>query len=391
VPAAFRTLLEDDADADEGEERPPSHAVIVAVTGDGAGREAPAPDTNAVLRLSTEGRVFHINDNNRLLFAGEEGDFQVSYRRPDGDFGRFSLRQWIATPSPLLPVPPLQPEKLAIVSPKTTDVLQIRPAAVPEGLCLDPRRKGSAVRAAYYSAAFLLIHCVADELMIDETELEVSSLFLDRLPEQGSEGEPIGVLYLNDRLPNGAGFTRWIAREAYRHFSELLSSILGSTPTNRFAADLVSAGHADACDGRCPRCLQNFRNMNYHGLLDWRLGLALLHALKDANYDCGLDGTSGGPELRDWVARAEADRNLFCAAFPDFRPVKHGALPALENGAAVWLVVHPLWAETSARPDNVLAVARAAARAAGKVPRNVDAFNLHARPAWVRYNLLGEG
>ena len=37
-------------------------------------------------------------------------------------------------------------EALAIVAPKTTGVLRIKPATVPDGLCLDPIAPGSATR-----------------------------------------------------------------------------------------------------------------------------------------------------------------------------------------------------------------------------------------------------
>jgi hypothetical protein len=295
VPAAFRTSLREGDDADEAEERSPSHAVVVAVTNDISHPEEMPEETNAVLRLVPDGRVFHLNDNNHRLFEGREGRHTVGYERR-GEWVEFALPgQWIATPSG---APREGNEKLAIASPKTTDVLQVRPRTVPEGLDLNPLSRGSAVRAAYYSAAFLLVNAVADELMIDESELEISSLFLDRLPGQGSAGEPIGVLYLNDRLPNGAGFLRWL----HDHFDYVLASVLGPAPANGFARSLLAPAHAD-CDSRCPGCLQHFRNMNYHGLLDWRLGLSLLRSLADPAHACGLDGCFDTPDLRGWVER----------------------------------------------------------------------------------------
>jgi hypothetical protein len=383
VPAAFRTRLEEGDDADEREERPPGHVVVVAVTRDTKYPETLPENTNAALRLVPDGRVFHINDNNRRLFEGREQRFEVGYFK-DGDWKRFSLeRQWIDASSSQT-YNPESTEKLAIVSPKTTDVLQLWPRSVAEGLNLNPLHPGSAVRAAYYSAAFLLVHALADELMIDESELEISSLHLDRLPGQGSVCEQIGVLYLNDRLPNGAGFTHWV----WDHFGQLLQSVVARTPSNGFAASLLTDEHRRHCDSKCPSCLQHYRNMNYHGLLDWRLGLSLLHVLADPNYPCGLDDRFDTPDLEGWVERARADRDGLCTAFgfeaPDF-----GSLPGLVVDGRAYVVVHPLWGKHSNRKNNVLAQARAAAAGTGLDVHTVDSFNLRTRPAWARFHLLG--
>ena len=88
-------------------------------------------------------------------------------------------------------------------------MLQIRPLDNPNGLALSPARDGSAVKAAYYSAAFLLLHAATDELDVAAEEMEISSLYWEQLPGQGSDAETLGVVFLNDRLPNGAGFTRY--------------------------------------------------------------------------------------------------------------------------------------------------------------------------------------
>jgi hypothetical protein len=199
------------------------------------------------------------------------------------------------------------------------------------------------------------------------------------------------VLFLNDRLPNGAGFTRWLDR----NFTALLLSVLDGS--NRFSARLLSGGHRLRCDARCPLCLQHFRNMNYHGLLDWRLGLALLRVLADERWACGLDGRFTGPELdgwpmsnnqlTDWPGWADVLVRAFCLDF-GYKPNRFGALPGfVDNLGQAVVAIHPLWPEQSNLEDNVLARARLEAGRGGREVKVVDTFNLAARPAWVRSRL----
>jgi hypothetical protein len=389
IPASFRTMLDHDADASEEQERAPGYSVTVAVTA--APENALAPHEpaglNVNLRLVPEGRVYRINDNAGALFEGRSRPFECYYYRGTRRI-RFPLApQWISRE--------FQPgwdgaggEKIALVSPKTTDVLQVRPRSNPSGLALDPLREGSAVRAAYYSAGFLLARAAADELDVDPAEFEVSGLFQDRLPGQGTAGQPVGLLLVNDRLPNGAGFTRWLDR----NFPGLLRSLLNGS--NRFGARLLEEQHRRRCDSKCPVCLQHFRNMNYHGLLDWRLGLAMLRILAEETWVCGLDGDFQGPELGgwpvgngllgDWLSWAAALVAAFCQDF-QFEQQTFGILPGfLDDLGRAFVAAHPLWPKQSNVEDNVLARARLEAGRGGREVEMVDTFNLAVRPAWVR-------
>src|SRR5262249_47322554 len=152
-------------------------------------------------------------------------------------------------------------QHLAIASPKTTDVLRVKPATVPTGLCLDPLKEGAALRAAYYSAAFIIRSSAAEQLDIDPEEIDISNV---RWVEQ-PDGNNLGEIAINDHLPNGAGFTSWI----YDNWTTLLTSIVDlAPPSSSFPGALISSSHRD-CDSSCPDCLRHYRNMSYHGLLDW--------------------------------------------------------------------------------------------------------------------------
>ena len=65
-------------------------------------------------------------------------------------------------------------------------------------------------------------------------------------------------------------------------------------------SELLRNDHPTECDQACYRCLQRYSNQAYHGLLDWRLGLAFLTILDDSSWQCGLDGRFEGPALQDW-------------------------------------------------------------------------------------------
>src|SRR5262249_23773361 len=126
---------------------------------------------------------------------------------------------------------------------------------------------------------------------------------------RGPNGQPVPLLQIADHLVNGAGFA---ARLAAAHGGRsLIGELVGSILTRPREYPLVDFLRADAevdhpreCDQACYRCLQRYSNQAYHGLLDWRLGLAFLQLLHDPAWRCGLDGKFDGPALADWIQLA---------------------------------------------------------------------------------------
>src|SRR5207244_2559013 len=96
----------------------------------------------------------------------------------------------------------------------------------------------------------------------------------------------------------------------------------------------------------------------YHGLLDWRLGLSLLRSLHSPAFAAGLNSDFTLPDLEGWLEFATQRRDSFCESFGCISR-QFGALPGLEVGGLVVLVVHPLW--DTHRPAGLLAEARAVA------------------------------
>ncbi len=296
VPRAFRTdFSRGESAKDEGE--------VAAVGTSSMAESTTTPlalhaGTNTLVGLSEAGRVYRINDSGGNLFEGAMAATTA--------FKKYTLSdQWIDHRYWSSEVTARgATEARAIASPKTTDVLRIRPDDVPAGLSLDPLTPGGGVKAAYYSAAFILRAVVAERLQIAPDELDVCDV---RQIDANGQAK-VGEIVINDHLDNGSGFTRWLCRE----WATVVSETITPPTSQTLAAALVADSHRATCDSSCYNCLQNYRNMVYHGLLDWRLGLSLLRVLASATFSAGLDGDFSVPDLAGWVERAFAMRDEFC-------------------------------------------------------------------------------
>jgi hypothetical protein len=170
-----------------------------------------------------------------------------------------------------------------------------------------------------------------------------------------------------------SGFTDWLAN----HWEEiLLDKILNAQ--NSFAEAIISPEHRQKCDSSCYDCLQQYRNMNYHGLLDWRLGLSLLRVLANSDFRCGLNNDFSTPDLENWVQTATKLRDTFCASF-SCSPQQFGTLPGLVVGEKRVIIVHPLWNQNNS--IGLLADAIATVEDSTQI-RYLNSFNLLRRPSW---------
>ena len=194
-----------------------------------------------------------------------------------------------------------------------------------------------------------------------------------------TSGTRVGEIVLNDHLSNGAGFVAQVAAE----WSDLLEEMIDPPDPGSFMGSILSLKHRRACDSSGYDCLRQYRNMTYHGLLDWRLGVALLRCLRSADFMAGLDGNFATPELDGWLDLAVERRDAFCATFR-CTPRSFGRLPGLQVGTHAVIVVHPLWDQRS--HEGLLAEARA--QTGIQRPRFVDTFNLLRRESWT-YQSLG--
>ncbi|MFA7446570.1 MAG: DUF1998 domain-containing protein, partial [Flavobacteriaceae bacterium] len=245
------------------------------------------------------------------------------------------------------------------------------------------------VRSGYYSAAFLLQRILADKLDVDPTEIEIADISMKVL-EDGTNRR-IAEIILTDELPNGSGFVRYL----YNNFQNILLEVISPHNTSGYLGKIQSGIHQGKCKDACYDCLKVFRNMNYHSLLDWRLGLSLLRVMNDSSFVCGTDGNFDFIELKDWPSFATELRNGFAQSFGFSNTAEIKGLPIIKfgrNQRNVIMIVHPFWDLKNIREDNWLAEIKAGideyvAQSGGKISI-IDTFNLHRRPGWCYERLI---
>ena len=215
-----------------------------------------------------------------------------------------------------------------------------------------------------------------------------AALDLDVAPEEfeilsprsaaGSDGKMKPFLQIADSLANGSGFCRHL-QSGENAVPYVIRSILGDReawPRKALELKNDTHDHRRTCDTSCYLCLQRYDNRNYHGLLDWRLGISYLRALVDPDYVCGLDGRFDEYfELQDWPLMASEIADDVESYVPGRvrKPIGKLKLPGFtvdRDGKRWAVVIHPLWTLSGLRerldiPDDVALV---------------DTFELSRRP-----------
>jgi ATP-dependent helicase YprA (DUF1998 family) len=263
--------------------------------------------------------------------------------------------------------------RVALTSPKTTDVLAIS-AASRNGLSFfDWRNRAGSTRsrAAWYSAATLLQRAIALQLDLDSTAIEIASV-------HGLDGYG-GGMYLADAHPNGAGVVEW----AHSNWEELMEGLLNATGRFNQFGIMIKREDASAAGGSnwrgLDRLLKGFRNRQLHGLLDCRLGLDLLRCLRDQTHAPGRD--------KAWRSSAIDQVVRFTSAFPAAEPLEDaGNIVGWTEAGSLTAVVHPLWSDQQGSLNQLAEIGVLAQGLGIQDVRLVDSFNLERRMAWVRGN-----
>lgn len=217
-----------------------------------------------------DSEVWHINAKNNFFYSGH----YASHRDIHLPNGVVNDKQVFAFNEQ----PTNDNVELALGSRKVTEMIKLQLNKYSEHLDLNVETgNSSAIRAAFYSAAFLLQRCLADRLDVQPEEIEISSK-ID--PETH-----MPIIYLNDSLANGAGIVGYLYQE--NHFEEMVDEIINFK--TKFMKSLIDDGHRKSCLTACQNCLLTFSNRGFHHILDWRLGVGILHLMKDPSYDFGYE------------------------------------------------------------------------------------------------------
>jgi len=286
------------------------------------------PQTNVSLH-SAATEVISVNDN------GGQGGFDfhpVSLQRARGA-GAYAVdgHFWDRLSPPSY--------RIALLSRRHTDVMVVDLQQWPAGVYADPRTVHG--RAAWYSFSFMLRTAAAALLDVDVQELQAGIRTLE------VSGTPRGQAFLSDNLENGAGYCRWLTEDS--NFIRLLAAA-ANTADGDVVANWVHLEHSDRCDTSCNDCLRDFYNMQYHGLLDWRLALDMARIAHDASAPVTIStelspGVANPWRRLAWDEQAPVSRIL--AQF-EYQFAQAGNLPCFVSARRkrVLVACHPLWTAT---------------------------------------------
>ncbi len=269
-------------------------------------------------------------------------------------------------------------------SAKITNSLQIGPETINPKLRLldmdvglftkNPRSPSrTSVRAAAISATEILVQRAAFDLDIAPEEFDALAPNILK-----HEGQALPLIQISDALPNGSGFCRHLLGDSKIPVSDLLKSIIDDA--EKWPRKILTkSDHRETCGTACYRCLQRYNNRNYHGLLDWRLGLAYLRAFAEPDYDCGFEGKFECFEIEDWSENAHELARETKTFIPgntvrhlDSRP--EVPIFSLDANDKRWgVVMHPLWNRTAFFEKHNLDARYSA----------IDSFELARRPLHV--------
>jgi Lhr-like helicase/predicted Zn-ribbon and HTH transcriptional regulator len=341
-----------------------------------------------------KGKYYHVKNYNPLLRKRFEFDKQwimdglETSVNPSNDFS-------------YVPSNSQDEQPLALAIYKKTEMFKVSPTSVPRELNLDMfsfTRQSLGVRSGFYSAAFLLQRVLADKLDVDPTEIEIADITKCTINEDGVE-KNVAEIILTDELANGSGFVRSL----YKDFDNILHETLQPTNTDSYLGKIHSLAHQEKCADACYDCLKIFRNMNWHSLLDWRLGLSMIRLFYNSSYKAGADGVFDQyVELKDWLHFAKKLRDSFIESFSNFGKTPEereeykcsfNGLPAIKYGRRkrkVILIIHPFWNIEDFAEDEwytqCFADAQSYVSEQGGDPISdvdtLDTFNLHRRIGW---------
>lgn len=285
--------------------------------------------------------VWHVNSNNNRFYTGAYS--ADGLEMPCGNMANFMFFDKYNTNGRTETLRKDQdPQKtldIALGSKKITEMIKLELKTYPSVLNLSLETGNrSAIRAAFYSAAFLLQRALADKLDVQPDEIEICEKIDDKFEYPS--------LYLSDALPNGAGIVSYLYQDG--KLEELIRSIVSfdsfdankTSKEKSFMQSIISDEHRCNCLTACQKCMLTYSNRGFHHILDWRLGVGLLRLMLNENYDFGFDASHRG----DFDEMADFGHIVHeCARKYNLSIDANGEYCWIDKNGMCTVFYHPLW------------------------------------------------
>ncbi|MDO4822615.1 MAG: DEAD/DEAH box helicase [Bacteroidales bacterium] len=291
--------------------------------------------------LNEDPTVWHVNSNNNRFYTGaySANGLEMPYGKTANFmfFDKYNTNG--RTETSRKDQDPQNTIDIALGSKKITEMIKLELKSYPSVLNLSLETGNrSAIRAAFYSAAFLLQRALADKLDVQPDEIEICEKIDDKYEYPS--------LYLSDALPNGAGIVSYLYQDG--KLEELIRSIISfdsfdSNKTSKeksFMQSVISEEHRCNCLTACQKCLLTYSNRGFHHVLDWRLGVGLLRLMLDENYDFGFDASQRNnyEEMTDFGHIVHE-----CARKYNLSADANGEYYWIDKNGLCTVFYHPLW------------------------------------------------
>ena len=284
-------------------------------------QECPLLD-NLIIRnniVPSQGLVHLVNDNNGALYRlGKNYDGIYVSRDAYPEDVRNSLK--------------LSNEKeYAFVSSKTTGVITLSIAKIPEDLNLSPIKGNNvnsyAVRAAFLSWGYLVRKSVSHYLDIDSAELTVG-FYINPHTKKAE-------IFFVEQLENGAGYSNYLSGRRYKDVPKE-AIIMPLIEDGEIFKKLTAQNHKDGCTSSCYDCIRDYSNQEVHRLLDWRLGLDLARLAHDPKAQIDFS-------TEYWIDYINVTIKNVLLKHGYSVESHEGALIGTDSYGEKYCLVHPLW------------------------------------------------
>lgn len=299
------------------------------------------------LGMNEDPTVWHINSNNGHFYTGSFSANGLGDPKKRGSHANFLFYEERGNNVQKI----TKGYDIALGSKKVTEMIKLKLKSWPE--CLDlslNTGNRSAIRAAFYSAAFLLQRALADRLDVQPDEIEICEKIDD------PNGCP--AIILSDALANGAGIVGYLFEDG--KLKELIESIVNfksfdpsKSDEESFMHSLITDDHKENCLTACQKCLLAYNNRGFHHVLDWRLGVGILRLMIDPEFDFGFNCNNNIDEYQELADQNRVFEMAAKKLNKDDSEHKHYWIDSSHarrrtNETECTIVYHPLWKKEAA-------------------------------------------